>query len=106
MRTLKVCEPQRSDDRAVKRTLCAFIDRMMEQTQMERTLFTMALWAASAGATLLIPAPAPALAIHERTAPVVVTVALDNSPVDAPAPWTLILVGAAVLTFVAARRID
>ena len=76
---------------------------------MERTLFTIALWAASAGATLLIPASAPTLGIHARTAPaarVVVTVPADNPPVEAPAPWTLILVGAAVLTFVVARRID
>ena len=76
---------------------------------MERTLFTIALWAASAGATLLIPASAPTLGIHAPTAPparVVVTIPADNSPVEAPAPWTLILVGAAVLTFVAARRID
>jgi len=76
---------------------------------MERTLFTIALWAASAGATLLIPASAPALGIHDRAAPatqVVVTAPANNSPVEAPAPWTLILVGAAVLTFVVARRID
>ena len=74
---------------------------------MERTLFTIALWAASAGATLL--APAPALGIDERTtpvAPVVATVTAQSPPADVPAPWTLVLVGAAVLTFVAARRID
>jgi len=74
---------------------------------MERTLFTIALWAASAGATLL--APSPALGIHERTTPAssaVFTVATESPPADTPASRTLFLVGAAVLIFVAVRRID
>jgi hypothetical protein len=78
---------------------------------MKRTLFTIALWAASAGATLLAPARAPAVGIRELTppaAPRALTIAANppTGTADTPEPWMLVLVGTTLLTFVAARRID
>lgn len=77
---------------------------------MKRILFAIVLWSLGAGAMLW--APTQAQAQREELAPAhaflqTIVGAKALSPGDEePATWMLVLAGAVVLCFVAARRVD
>ncbi len=74
------------------------------------------VWATTSGAVIWgpwsgaregpSPAPKSVVAAAPQVHPVVVDVRPPSAPDEGPATWMLVLVGAAVLCFVAARQAD